>query len=128
MGFARCRQVRFPGHVATRPLVWPGGDLLVNIDLRRSQDSHPGFGGGSLRAEILDPQCQIIPGFEATECVAVDHDSRVDACDVVRWSGGGLDRLTGKTMRIKFIWTNGHLYSFRSGLPARATAAGFAGY
>ncbi|MBC7288900.1 MAG: hypothetical protein H5T86_12860 [Armatimonadetes bacterium] len=36
------------GHFVTRPLVWPGGELVVSADVRESFTSHPACCGGEL--------------------------------------------------------------------------------
>ena len=42
------------GKLLTKPLTWPGGDLLLNASTTRHHDGYPLDGGGALFVEVLD--------------------------------------------------------------------------
>ena len=39
------------GRLVTRPMTWPGGDLLLNASTTRELDAYPLDGGGEMRIE-----------------------------------------------------------------------------
>jgi hypothetical protein len=112
-GFVSVDAGAAPGRLLTRPLLFDGKELHVNVDSRR----------GSVRAEILpvaraqssDPGWnwsigEPAPGFEAASCLPVEADS-TDA--VVRWRGGaGLDRFADRPVAIRFHLQQASLFSF----------------
>ncbi len=100
-GFVSLRAGARPGELLTRPLRFKEGRLIVNLA------ASP---GGSLRVEVLDEAGRPVPGLSAAECVPLTGD-RLDSD--VRWrSGAGLDQITGRPFRLKFILREADLYSF----------------
>ena len=95
--------------------------LFVNADIEE---------GGSLKAEILDADGNVVKGYTADDCVAFTGDS---CCQKITWNGSDdLSMLVGKGFRIRFVMENGELYSFwlstdEKGTSDGATAAGYAG-
>jgi hypothetical protein len=125
VGLASIRQDRFcslsadalPARVVTRPMVWPGGDLLLNASTSRYHDSHPIMGGGDMRVEVLDTERRPVGGF-AGDAAAVFEGNRPThhgaSNPPVRWGEKGLDALRGRTIRLRFAYRDAHLYSFRA--------------
>ncbi len=85
---------------------------------------------GSLRAEILDLNGNVVEGYSAAECNVMSAD---DCCYRLSWNGSDdLSFLRGKGFRIRFVQTNGELYSFwlsadPEGASGGAMGAGYAG-
>ena len=88
------------GSVTTRLLQTPGGRLTVNARV-----------GGDLRAEILDQDGDVIPGYGAQQCNPVRGDSLRHA---VTWRSGA-DRVPRREagLRIRFHLRDTDLYAFR---------------
>jgi len=65
---------------------------------------------GSLKAEILDKNGNVLEGFSAEDCVAITDNT---CKTMVSWQNGkDLSMLRGKEFRIRFLMENGELYSF----------------
>ncbi len=64
-----------PGIVITRALISDGTRLLVNARCRK---------GGSIQAEIVDVEDNVVPGFSRQECDAFSTDS---VCHTFTWRG-----------------------------------------
>lgn len=85
---------------------------------------------GSLRAEILDADGNVLEGCSADRCRAMTAD---DCCYALSWDGAeDLSFLTGKRFRIRFTMENGELYAFwlsadPAGASGGAVGAGYAG-
>ncbi len=85
---------------------------------------------GSLRAEVLDPEGNVVSGYSAAECNAMSAD---DCCYRLSWNGSNdLSFLRGKGFRLRFVMENGELYSFwlsadPEGASGGAVGAGYAG-
>ena len=88
------------GVVETKPLLFSGKELHVNVDSRH----------GDFRVEVLDHAGDPIPGFTAAECVPV----RIDRVGVtVRWKDHqDLVALDGKPVRFRFHLNRSRLFSF----------------
>jgi hypothetical protein len=108
--------------VVTPPLVWPGGELLVNHDTRRNLASHPGYTGsyygtGGVRAEVRDAAGKAIKGFTAADCpIRTGNTERIPGCyEPVRWGDRTMDYHRGKRVRLCLRLRDSHLYAFKSG-------------
>jgi len=99
-GFASMEAGEKPGALTTRPVVFSGKRLFVNIDAPQ----------GELRVEILDKNDQVIAPFTKENCEPVTADKTLQA---VRWKEAeDLSALAGKPVRFRFHLTNGKLYAF----------------
>ncbi len=131
IGLARLRQDGFcsldatsEGWVLTHPLRFEGSTLHVNASLfalnKPRQPFNPVWSGlfenvpdgkGQLRVEVLDEKAKVIPGYAASDCVPLTGDSPAHQ---ISWKGNqDLSALRGRTVRLRFILSNGRLYSFR---------------
>ena len=93
--------------MVTRPFTWPGGRLLINA---------VGLGGGgaaSLRTAVLREDLSEIGGLGAEDA---DPLSRDGVRQEQQWQGdgAGIERLAGKTVRLRFLLENTDLYAFRA--------------
>jgi hypothetical protein len=111
IGLARCRKEGFVSiradasgqrsYVVTRPLLWKGGDLLVNVDAATR--------GGAFSARVTDYLWNEIPGF------GFDQTARFTGDAVryrVRWGERSLDDLAGRYVRVEFQIANADLFAF----------------
>lgn len=88
------------GTVTTRPVIFDGSYLFVNVDSSE----------GSLKAELLDEDGNVVDGFSADECEPVSEDSTIS---LVTWKNNdSLAAFAGKPVRLRFILDKAHLYSF----------------
>jgi hypothetical protein len=114
-GFASLFAPDFDGLVLTKPLTWPGGDLLVNADARRHITAHRSWGNGRVAVELRDEQNRPLPGyaFDQTQPLPVNTNSEPDSRARVRWSDDKSARdLAGRRIRLAFRLRDAHLYSY----------------
>lgn len=99
-GFASLDAGSTTGSVTTRELTGASGQLHVNCDAS----------GGWLAVEVLNRHGEVIPGYNQASCNPIQADS-VDR--IVTW--GLLSTLpTDGPIRLRFIFRNASLYSFRA--------------
>jgi hypothetical protein len=122
--FAAIRGDFKEGLLLTRPMTWPGGDLLLNSTNTRYPRAHPTSGSGKLLVEVLDEGNQPIPGFSGDKRadfsvpspVPMDREDRP-----VLWANGkSLRELAGKRIRLAFYLQDSRLYSFRASTAKQA--------
>ena len=100
------------GLIVTRPLVFKGSKLRVDIDASVPQ-SRPGsamnFDECEVRAALTDPSGGVLAGFTA------DRSTRLLASGVhqVSWDGADLSRLAGEPVRLRLEMRNACLYSIQ---------------
>jgi hypothetical protein len=120
-GFASMEADPKGGSLTTRPVVFSGTRLFVNVAAAT----------GELRAEVLDENNAVFPGFSAADCLPVKVDSTIQS---VGWrNGADLSALRGKPVRFRFHLNSGSLYAFwvspdESGASRGYVAAGGPGY
>ena len=106
------------GQLVTKPMTWPGGDLLLNASTTRHLDGYPLDGGGAMQVEVWDASGQPIEGFAGESAAPFDRNAPTRGTvepAVVRWPGErSLDELEGRRIRLNFLMRDAHLYSFRS--------------
>jgi hypothetical protein len=85
--------------VVSRPIVWPGGDLVIKADAA----------GGSVRVAVTDLHRQAYKGFSIEESVPLTGD---EVRHKLAWRGGKMDSLKGKAVRIEFWFQDADLYAF----------------
>ena len=85
--------------VVTRPMVWPGGDLVINANAEE----------GSLRVAVSDLYRKPIQGFAFDESLSLTEDQ---IRHYVQWRERKMDSLKGKLVRLEFWFENANLYSF----------------
>ena len=106
------------GQLGTKPMTWPGGDLLLNASTTRHFDSYPLDGGGAMKIEVWDESGQPVEGFSGESAAPFDRNvptrGTVEPA-AVRWSGErSLNELAGQRIRLMFLMRDSHLFSFRS--------------
>ena len=99
-GFASLNAGAFEGHITTKPIVFSGRRLFVNVDCPK----------GELRAEILDEEDRVIEPFTLANCVPVSVD---DTRVAIVWKNAeDLATLADKPVRFRFTLRRGSLYAF----------------
>ncbi len=102
-GFVSVRAPLAGGGVITRPLVFSGSRLLLNI-------STSAAGGG--RVEIQDDAGCPLPGFSAADCWEIVGDTLEYQ---VQWrQGADISSLAGRPVRLRFELRDADLFSFRT--------------
>jgi len=90
------------GELVTKPLVFDGGNLTLNMSTS---------GAGSIQVEIQDAAGRPMPGHALADCPEVFGD---ELARTVRWKKGGDVRpLSGKTVRLRFVLKDADLYAFQ---------------
>ncbi len=127
IGYATLRRDGFAsldgsGTVTTNPLTVTKAVKYLFVNAKTD--------GGSIKAEILDTDGNVLSGYSAADCVAFTGDS---CCTKLTWNGAGdLSFLKGKGFRIRFTVENGEFYSFwlsadPEGASGGEVGAGYAG-
>jgi len=88
------------GQVLTKPLVFKGDRLLVNVATSAA---------GGLRVQIEDAEGRALDGFAFSDCAEIYGDS-IER--IVKWQGGAdVGRLAGKPVRLRFALRDADLYA-----------------
>lgn len=101
-GFVSVHAPYAGGEFTTRPIVFEGSRLLLNVSTSAA---------GSVRVEIQDAAGQPVPGYElaAAEEIWGDELERV-----VTWKAGpDVSPLAGKPVRLRFVMRDADLYAVR---------------
>ena len=100
-GFAALKSEENEGTVCTKALEYDGRYLFVNANVTK----------GSLIAEILDENFEVIPGYSKAECLGIWDQNTTKS--IIIWKGKeDLSFLNKKIIRLKFYLRGGELYSF----------------
>jgi hypothetical protein len=101
-GFVSLRAPAQGGELLTKPLVFDGGNLTLNMATS---------GAGSIQVEIQDAAGKPLPGYTLADCPEIFGD---ELARVVRWrKGGDVRSLSGKTVRLRFLLHDADLYAFQ---------------
>ena len=112
VGLARCRKEGFVSiradtagkrsYVVTRPLLWTGGDLLVNADGQH----------GYVSVRVTDVTWRDVEGYGYDQAEPFAGDA---VRHRVRWGSRSLQDLSGRYIRLEFQFVNGDLFAFAAG-------------
>ena len=100
-GFVSIDAGNIEGYVITKPLVFAGQKLVLNVDASAM---------GQLQVEMADSNEIPVQGFAASDCDLIrgNHSAKI-----VTWKGrDDIKHLAGTVVRIKFVLRNAKLYSF----------------
>jgi len=102
-GFVSVQASAAGGELITRPVVFDGGRLTLNLATSAA---------GSVRVELQDAEGSAIPGYALEDCPDLFGDS---PDFTVRWvgRGGDLRGLAGRPVRLRFRLREADVYSFR---------------
>jgi hypothetical protein len=99
-GFAAMEAGDSEGALTTRPVVFSGRRLFVNVAAPQ----------GELRVEVVDRAGRVVAPFTRENCVPLALDRTLAA---VHWRGAeDLRELAGQPVRFRFLLRQGALYSF----------------
>ena len=106
------------GRLVTRPMTWPGGDLIVNCNYTRYPEGFYNAGGGTIEVEVRDENNQPVEGLSddkrAKHNMLTPFPWRAEE-KPVSWPGGkSIRELAGKRIRLVFLLRDSRLYSFRA--------------
>lgn len=101
-GFASIQAPARGGEAVTRPLVFSGRELVLNLATSAA---------GSVRVEIREPGGGPVPGFSLRECPEMYGDAIEE---VVRWKNGSdVGAMAGRPVVVRFVMKDADLYSLR---------------
>ena len=102
-GFVSAHAPMAGGEILTKPLVFDGGNLTLNLATS---------GAGSVRVEIQDVDGNPIQGYSLRDCPELYGD---DIRYTVRWKqkGGDVRPLAGKVIRLRFVLKDADLFSYQ---------------
>ena len=102
-GFVSANAPLRGGEVVTRPFVFDGGNLALNMETS---------GAGDIRVEIQNAEGKPIKGYTLADCPPIFGDT---LRHVVRWKerGGDVRSLAGKPIRLRFVLKDADLYAFQ---------------
>jgi hypothetical protein len=116
--FAAIRADFIEGRLITKPMTWPGGDLVLRCTNTRYSEAHPTSGGGSIAVEVRDEGNMPIPGFSGEQRARHDVVSPKPwqkEEPPVHWAGArSLSELKGRRIRLVFFMRDARLFSFRA--------------
>jgi hypothetical protein len=98
-GFISMRGPAGGGVLVSRPIRWPGGDLVVNADAS----------AGELRVRVADASRKPRDGFNYDDCTPFTADA---VRGTIRWGDRSLDALKGEVVRLEFHLKDADLYTF----------------
>ncbi len=102
-GFVSLHADKQEGYVTTEEVTFDGKYFFVNADMKAK--------GASLRAEILDADGNVIPGYSKKECTVMRSADKTK--QLITWKNKkDVSELAGKPVHIKFYLTHGDLYAF----------------
>jgi hypothetical protein len=102
-GFVSVHAGRSGGELVTKPIVFKGDRLLLNVSTSAA---------GGCAVEVQTAEGAVIPGYSEAECVEVLGDSLGLE---VSWAGGSVGQLAGRAVRLRFVLNDADLYSYRFG-------------
>jgi hypothetical protein len=116
--FAAIRADFNEGRLVTKPMTWPGGELVLTCSNTRYPAAHPRAGGGEIAVEIREENQQPVAGYSGEQRAkhnTVSPSAGQQEQAPVRWSDGRrLDALKGRRIRLVFLLRDARLYSFRA--------------
>jgi hypothetical protein len=114
-GFASMDAGESQGSLLTRPVLFHGKYLFVNLDAP----------GGSLTAEALDEAGRVIAPFSASACEPATGDGTKIR---LAWKDGAdLAALAGRPVRFRFHLRHGRLYAFWVSRSSEGQSDGYVG-
>jgi len=100
-GFASLSAPSAGGEMLSKPLRFGGKQLLLNCATSAA---------GTIRVELQDVAGQPIPGFALADCSEIYGDALARA---VVWKGGNVNRLAGRTVRVRMELHDADIYSIQ---------------
>lgn len=103
-----------PGKLVTKPIIWPGGELVLNADCRESYNSHPATANGEINVEVLGPSGEPLEDWPHK---AVFQDNTHSRCGIrdgtVKWpEDKSMDAFRGRAITLRFTLRHARLFTF----------------
>jgi len=86
-------------YLVTRPILWPGGDLVINADASK----------GSVKVAVVDANRMPHEGLGCEDCVPFEGDA---VRHRVQWKNAGIASLKGEIVRLEFAFRRADLFAF----------------
>lgn len=101
-GFASVNAPYDEGEMITKPLVFEGDELVLNVSTAIR---------GGVRVELQNAEGEALPGFALDDCEPIIDDS---VEHVVKWREGvDVGRYAGQPVRLRFVMSDSDLFSLR---------------
>jgi hypothetical protein len=101
-GFVSLQAPLSGGEVVTKPLIFDGSRLVLNVATSAA---------GSVRVELLDGDGRPLPDYRLRDCEEIYGNS---IKRIVRWkTGDDLSSLADQPIRLRFVLRDADLYAFR---------------
>ena len=102
-GFVSANAPLSGGEIVTKPIIFEGGNLVLNLDTSAA---------GGVRVGLLDENGREIDGYGVEDCPEIMGDT---LRHIVRWrtKGGDVRALSDKPVRVRFVLRDADLYSFQ---------------
>jgi hypothetical protein len=102
-GFVSVHAANTGGEFRTPPLAFHGEQLVVNVDTSAL---------GEVKVEIQDDRGAPLPGFSIDDADIIHSANQISR--PVSWNGAtSLEKLAGRTIRLRFLLRDAHLYAFQ---------------
>jgi hypothetical protein len=103
------------GLLETVPMLWPGGDLILNADASLLTAPHSPANEGIIEAEVLDESGKPVPGWSGEKKGIFRHGTHRGSIGNMwlNWPGGtDVKPFEGKVIRLRFHIRNARLFTF----------------
>ena len=104
-GFASVHGDYDGGEMLTHPLKFTGSQLFLNFSTSAA---------GGIRVELQDDRGAVIPGFALADCQELIGN---EIERPVTWKGGDVTKLSGRSVRLRFVMHDADLFAMRFGTP-----------
>jgi len=94
-------------YVITRPILWPGGELVINADAKSL--SKGWISEGYVKVAVTDLHRKLYEGFTYDESVPFSGDA---VRHTMKWKNAQMDALKGKLVRLEFALKHADLFAF----------------
>ena len=100
--FVSIRAKENESYIVTRPIIRPGGELIINADVHSR--------GGFVRARVTeDDRTTVFDGLGFNDCITFKGDN-IRHC--IKWKKAKMSGLKGEMLRLEFEFKNADIYTF----------------
>ena len=94
-------------YVITRPILWPGGELVINADTQSR--SKAWISKGYVKVAVTDLHRKLYNGFTYDDSVPFNGNA---VRHTMKWKNAHMDTLKGKLVRLEFAFKHADLFAF----------------
>jgi len=102
-------------YVITRPILWPGGELVINADAKSL--SRGWISKGYVKVAVSDLHRKLYEGFTYDDSVPFEGNA---VRHTMKWKNAHMDTLKGKLVRLEFALKHADLFAFLAHLESSA--------